>query len=89
MGKQLTSPALDPQAGGREGAERNPDAASPSSEKPRNSSGSASAAANLLDLRQKLNFALECIEDLAGLCGDAEFRQKVKRVRQQGFRSGR
>lgn len=57
--------------------------------KPRNSSGSASVAASLLDLRQKLNFVLEELGNVASSLGDADMLARVKAYRQQGFRSNR
>jgi len=74
---------------GGKGEVRNPDAASPYSEKPRNSSGAASAAASVLDLRQKVNFLLECVEVFATSLGDTQVLTDCKRIRQQGFRGPR
>jgi len=73
--------------GGREGI--NPDAASPE-EKPRNSSGSASMAAGMLDLRQHVIAIYECLEGLAGqgIIDDAHMLP-LRRLRQRGFRRGR
>jgi hypothetical protein len=80
--KQLSSGA------GREGGD--PDAASPSSERPRNSSGSASVSASLLDLRQHVMAIHECLE---GMCGqgliDVEHMTPLRRLRQRGFRRNR
>jgi len=87
--QSLTPDTSKPYTGGREGEERNPDAASPSSEKPRNSSGSASYASSLLDLRQKVNYLLECAEVVATTLGDTQMLTNVKRIRQQGFRGPR
>lgn len=53
----------------------------------RNSSGNSSYAANVLDLRVKLNAAYDFIEALCDRLGDAELKTEVKRYRQQGFRS--
>jgi len=74
--------------GGREG--ENPDAASPISEKSRNSSGSASMAAGMLDLRQHVIAIYECLEGLAGqgIIDDAHMLP-LRRLRQRGFRRGR
>jgi len=81
--------------GGREG--ENPDAASPISEKSpptpaliRNSSGNASHAASLLDLRQHVNAIEEVLESLArqGLITD-EGILPLRRLRQRGFRRTR
>lgn len=55
----------------------------------RNSSGEASAAANMLDLRQKVNFALEMIQQLALSLHDDHIATQVKQYRQQGFRFNR
>jgi len=87
---QLTSTPRTAQAGqgGREG--ENPEAAAPSSERPRNSSGSASAAASILDLRQHVMAIYECLEGLGrqGLIGD-ELMLPLRRLRQRGFRGNR
>jgi len=68
----------------------NPDAASPSSEKSRNSSGSASVAASLLDLRQHVNAIEEVLDALArqGIVTD-EVILPLRRLRQRGFRRNR
>jgi len=55
----------------------------------RNSSGSASVASSLLDLRVKLNLAYELIEELFTALGDADGAAHVKKIRQQGFRVDR
>jgi len=55
----------------------------------RNSSGNASQAANLLDLRQKVNFLMTVVEGLAAQLGDPELAQEVASYRQRGFRRGR
>jgi len=71
--------------GGREGAERPlpPDFLA---SKARNSSGSASLAASVLDLRQRVNFLLDMVAALAGQLGDAELETAIRRYRQEGFR---
>jgi len=74
--------------GGR-GEERNPDAASPSAERPRNSSGSGSAAASQLELRQRVLGIEEALIRALTALGDDEAILTLKRARQQGFRSGR
>jgi len=76
------------------GREENPDAASPSSEKPpsipvRNSSGNASHAASLLDLRQKVNLHQRALLELARLMGCTSFVDELTREQQRGFRRGR
>jgi len=74
--------------GGR-GEERNPDAASPSEARPRNSSGSGSAAASQLELRQRVLGIEEALIRCLTALGDEEAIVTLKRLRQQGFRSGR
>jgi len=71
---------------GGKGEEENPDAASPSSEKPRNSSGSASAAASQLDLRQRLNLLEQVMLDVLVSLGDEPNQIRIKLARQKGFR---
>jgi len=83
MGKQLT---LESREGGRE---ENPDAASPSEARPRNSSGSASAAANLLDLRIGVMALTEALLEVCTHLGLEEVGTRLRRARQQGFRRGR
>jgi len=53
----------------------------------RRSSGAASTAANLLDLRQKVNYIFEvlCALDMI----DPEVRAEIEAYRQRGFRRGR
>jgi len=85
----LTPDTQVAQAGGREGEERNPDAASPSEARPRNSSGSASAAASQLELRQRVLGIEEALIRCLTALGDEEAIVTLKRLRQQGFRSGR
>jgi len=86
----LTPDTQVAQAGGREGAERNPDAASPSAERPRNSSGSASLAASLLDLRQHVNAIEHVLYELKALnILDNEHFRELEILRQRGFRRGR
>ena len=86
----LTPDTQVAQAGGREGAERNPDAASPSAERPRNSSGSASMAASLLDLRQHINAIEQVLYELKAMqILDAEAFHDLERLRQRGFRRNR
>jgi len=55
----------------------------------RNSSGSASTAASLLDLRQKVNFIMTVLEGFAAQLGDAELGNEIASYRQRGFRRGR
>jgi len=84
MGQQV----LKTGQGGREG--ENPDAASPSEAMPRNSSGSASVAASLLDLRQHVNelSRIVLLLNAMGILPDDE-ALPLKRLRQTGFRRGR
>jgi len=72
--------------GGR-GEVENPDAASPSSEKPRNSSGSGSAAASQLELRQRVLFLEDAMFRVLTALGDDEAIRGLRAARQQGFRS--
>jgi len=83
--RQLTIPG----EGGREGPEAPSPELSERLRPPRNSSGNASHASSLLDLRQKLNLVLEELERLHQTLGDAEGLTRVKRIRQQGFRGPR
>jgi hypothetical protein len=90
----MPKPSQDNRQGGREG--ENPDAASPSAEKPpstlippRNSSGNASHAASLLDLRQKVNLHQRALLELARLMGCTSFVDELTREQQRGFRRGR
>jgi len=73
--------------GGRAG--RNPDAASPSEAMPRNSSGSASLAANMLDLRQQLLQVRHILMAVCRAMGDVENLEALERTARQGFRRGR
>jgi hypothetical protein len=86
----LTTSAQATQTGreGREG--ENPDAASPSAEMPRNSSGSRSPAAQILDLRMHVIAIEGVLSALAsqGLIAD-ETILPLRRLQQKGFRSGR
>lgn len=75
--------------GGREEAKLPSVGLSGAAAKPRNSSGSASMAATVLDLRVKLNFAYEMLERCFEALGDAEAVQTVKRFRQTGHRIDR
>jgi len=90
MGKTVTGQGVPFQSkvqGGREG--ENPDAASPSEARPRNSSGAASVAASILDLREKVNRITEVLVSVCTALGDTESVEVVKRIRQQGYRHGR
>ena len=84
----MTRVLLKTGQGGREG--ENPDAASPSEAMPRNSSGSASVAASLLDLRQHCMAFHELFEAFAanGILTDEQILP-LRRLRQRGFRRGR
>jgi len=80
--KQLSSGA------GREGGD--PDAASPSAERPRNSSGSASVAASLLDVRQHINAIEQVLYELKAMqLLPPESFLDLERLRQRGFRRNR
>jgi len=89
----MPKPLQDNRQGGREG--ENPDAASPSAEEPRstpvprNSSGNASHAASLLDLRQKVNLHQRALLELARLMGCTSFVDELTREQQRGFRRNR
>jgi len=92
---QSTTKAGQPQRSparleGGTGEEENPDAASPSSEKPRNSSGSASAASQLLDIRIHLVELVSIMMKLhkQGFI-DADTIAPLRRLQQRGFRSNR
>jgi hypothetical protein len=71
------------------GREENPDAASPSEARPRNSSGSASHAASLLDLRQKINLHSRCLQELLRLMGSSDLLRELQQEQQRGFRRNR
>jgi len=73
--------------GGRAG--RNPDAASPSEARPRNSSGSASVAASLLDMRQQMLQMRQILMAVCRAMGDDENLEALERTARQGFRRGR
>jgi len=80
----------DAREGGREAAKPlTPELSGNAATPPRNSSGNASMAASLLDIRQKVNFLLECVETLATSLSDTQLLTDCKRMRQQGFRRGR
>ena len=77
-------------ASGEGGSGENPDAASPSSEEPRNSSGSRSPAAQVLDLRMHI-IAIESVLEVLcsqGIIADETF-MPIRKLRQKGFRHGR
>jgi len=87
-------PTLKTETDREGGREKNPDAASPSSEEPRstpvrNSSGNASHAASLLDLRQKVNLHQRVLLELVRLMGCTSFSDELTREQQRGFRRGR
>jgi len=71
---------------GSGGRENNPDAASPSAEKTRNSSGAASPAAAQLELRQRVLAIEECLLRVAESLGDRDMTESILRRRQRGFR---
>ena len=75
--------------GRREGDGENPEAAAPSPERPRNSSGSASPAAQLVSLRLKLIELTRLVQMLANASSDTEVETRAKLLLQQGFRSDR
>jgi len=52
-------------------------------------SGSASTAASLLDLRQRVNFLFSCLEKLAATNADSELVAEIQSVRRRGFQRGR
>jgi len=80
----------DAREGGREAAKPlTPELSGNAATPPRNSSGNASMAASLLDLRQKINYILEEMQNLAATLGDADLGARVKAYRQTGFRRGR
>jgi len=88
--KQQSLPNTNTEAsiqGGREG--RNPDAASPSEARPRNSSGSASVAASLLDMRQQMLQMRQILMAVCRAMGDDENLEALERTARQGFRRGR
>jgi len=85
--QQLPNTQTPARLEGGSGEERNPDAASPSEARPRNSSGAASMAASVLDLRQRV-LELETVLIESGLINEDGVRRLV-RMRQQGFRRGR
>jgi len=89
--KQQTLPNTTQSASleGGTGEERNPDAAAPSAERPRNSSGSASLAASVLDLRVKVTTLSRQVAMLCALMGFKDLEQEITRGLQQGFRRGR
>jgi len=87
--QQLTEDPKQPMLPGTGGRERNPDAASPSAERPRNSSGSASVAASLLDLRQQMLQQRQILMAVCRALGDNENLEALERTARQGFRRGR
>jgi len=84
MSKQTTESTRE---GGREGAK--PLTSGLSGEAPsapmRNSSGSATAAASILDLRQKVNRLIDLVERIADGVGDADGANACRQLRQLGF----
>jgi len=87
---ELQNPHQPAKLEGGKGEDRNPDAASPSAERPRNSSGSASVAASLLDLRQHINAIEQVLYELKAMqILDAEAFHDLERLRQRGFRRNR
>jgi len=89
MGKQLTHGALGSQDAREGGREENLDAASPSEARPRNSSGTASAAASQLELRQRVLQLEELMMSVLTSLGDEDSIRQLRRTRQQGFRGPR
>jgi len=71
------------------GREENPDAASPFTEKSRNSSGSASLAASVLDMRQRLILHQRVMAELCRLMGLQDMLRELEREQQRGFRRNR
>lgn len=88
MGTQDTE---DTREGGRAdgGAVRPPDVLGDRLRRARNSSGDASQAANLLDIRQKLLLHAQIIGALCERLGDPELALELTRDTQRGFRRNR
>jgi hypothetical protein len=88
--QELTRTSQASQDAGEGGRAKNPDAASPSAERPRNSSGSASVAASLLDMRQHINAIEHVLYELKAMqILDGEHFRELELLRQRGFRRGR
>jgi len=75
--------------GGREQAKPATSGISQNVASPRNSSGGASVAASLLDLRQKVNYLMVVCEGLAAQLQDTQLSEEIASYRQRGFRRGR
>jgi len=78
--------------GGREGAERLTSGFDRNAAlllQGRNSSGNASNAASLLDLRQKVNYLFGVLETVLVSLGDQDGLVELQSMRQRGFRRGR
>jgi len=86
-----TEDPKDTREGGREGAKRlTPELSGVAATPPRNSSGNASHAASLLDLRQYINLLCEIVLDLDKLNLIEPLKvEQLKRLRQAGFRGPR
>jgi len=75
--------------GGREAAKPLTSGISQNAATPRNSSGIASQAASILDLRQKVNYLMVVCEGLAAQLQDIQLSEEIASYRQRGFRRGR
>jgi len=77
--------------GGREAAKPLTSGLSGAAATPRNSSGSASLAASVLDLRQKVNYLMHVIEMILMTVPveDPNVLAELQSLRQRGFRRGR
>jgi len=84
---------LDPPAKGtettREGGRERPKVVTPDYILSQSRSGSASTAASLLDLRQRVNFLFTCLEKLAATNADSDLIEEIQSVRRRGFQRGR
>jgi len=86
MNPKSDNPARE---GGREPAKPVTSGISQNVASPRNSSGIASQAASILDLRQKVNYILVVLEGLAAQAQDMDLCNEIASYRQRGFRRGR
>jgi len=89
MAKDTLDSAVKPTEDTREGGRERPKAVTSGFSGSQSRSGSASHAASLLDLRQKVNFLMTCVETLAGSLGDSALIEEVQGIRRRGFQRGK
>jgi len=89
MAKDTLDSAVKPTEDTREGGRERPKVVTSGFSGSQSRSGSASHAASLLDLRQKVNFLMSAVEAIAGHLGDADLVAEIQSTRRRGYQRGK